>query len=548
MSILNDDTTANAAAQDGDAIDLDAAGDLVGRKYTDAEKQLMESGLRQTRDALPRLRKRDLSPNLEPALIFDPVLPGTDRPGGNIVQPRLEKAPDYDGNIESLAFASVATQAALLAAGKITSVELTKMYLARLKEHGPKLNCVITLTEELALKQAEAADNRRRDRSVKSPLLGIPYGAKDLLATEGIPTTFGVSPFKDQIFDENATVVDRLEKAGAVLLGKLSLGELAMDDTWFGGQTKNPWNLEQGSSGSSAGSCAATAAGLVSFAIGSETLGSIVSPSVRCGTVGLRPTFGRVPRTGALALCRTMDKLGPICRRAHDTAYVLAAIAGPDDRDPTCHEAGFDFDAITSGDLKVGIDMTAWASIDRLRDAKPIYERAREIATDLFGELVEVEMPSDPLLAATAIGTVEVESAESLTELIEADQLKDLVQQDADNWPTIFRRAGLMPAVDYLRMQRVRRTLMQQMHAALAGVDAVLTIPRMGTNLLVTNLTGQPTILCRGGMRDTDNGPMPIQVEVVGQLFGEAAIIKAATMFEARIDERDAWPEGFQPS
>ena len=544
-------STVQAQDTNADAPDpIDAAGQLIGRAYSDAHKQLMRGGLARTRAALAELRDLELPVGLEYGFVFDPVLPGMTLPAGGIEISRvIAQDLPLTGSIESLAFASAGKLAKLLRGGQVTSVQLTRMYLDRLKQHGPKLNCVITLTEDLALKQAAAADERLQAGDESSPLLGIPYGAKDLLATKGIATTFGVSPMKDQLFDFDATVVQRLEEAGAVLLAKLSLGELAMDDTWFGGQTKNPWNTEQGSSGSSAGSCSAVAAGLCAFAIGSETLGSIVSPSVRCGTAGLRPTFGRVPRTGALTLCRTMDKLGPIVRRVGDAQLVLEAIAGPDGQDPTCREAGLTH--VNPKGLRIGIDTAAFEAIEQRGSdsVKAIYADARDTAEQLFGQLTPFEFPSHPLLGACAINTVEAESAEALTELIQSGGMDELVQQDADNWPNIFRRAGLLPAVDYLRLQRVRRQLMQEMDEKMREVDAVITVPRMSGNLLVTNLTGHPCVLGRAGIEATGERPQPYQIEFVGKVYGESELLAAATLFEDSVGEAvDTWPGEFAPS
>ena len=522
--------------------EIDAAGRIVGREYADDEKELMRRGLLRTRAVLTQLRKQDIPPSVEPAVIFDPIPPGATLPTGESSFSADAAVPEYDGDVASLAFATVPQLSALLRAGRVSSVDLTRMYLARLKEHGPTLNCVITLTEDLAMEQAERADAERKAGNVRGPLHGVPYGVKDLLATKGIPTTYGVSPYRDQIFDFDATVVKRLEEAGAVLLAKLSLGELAMDDVWFGGQTKNPWNLEQGSSGSSAGSASATAAGLVGFSIGSETLGSIVSPCVRCGTCGLRPTYGRVPRTGAMPLARTMDKLGPIARGVEDLAYVLSAIAGPDGLDPTCHDAPFVWPASLEG-VRVGYDKLAFDAVSGLKDEamKSIYTDALETCRGLFGELRPIELPRDSLLSGVTMATVEVESAESFAELTDAGRLGELVRQRENDWPNTFRRAGLFPAVDYLRAQRQRRRYNEQLRDATAGVDVYVTVPRVGPSLLLANLAGWPCVVGRGGMA---NG-LPQQVEFVGKPYREASLLAVASAFEATVGSRQAWPERF---
>ena len=527
-------------------VDLDAAGRLVGQAYSDDEKQLMRGGLQRTRAAIGQLRKREIPPNVESAITFDPILPGVSLPAGesSFGLPEADQPPEFDGNVDSLAFATVPTLCDMLRAGRVTSVELTKMYLARLKKYNPTLHCVITLCEDLALKQAERADAETKAGKSRGPLHGVPYGAKDLLATKGIPTTYGVSPYRDQIFDRDATVVKRLEAAGAVLLAKLSLGELAMDDTWFGGKTRNPWNPEEGSSGSSAGSCSAIAAGLVGFAIGSETLGSIVSPCVRCGTSGLRPTFGRVPRTGAMPLARTMDKLGPIARGVDDLAYIFSAMAGPDGEDPTCHAAPFVWPTKIDG-LRVGFDKIAFDAVSKLQNeaVKSIYADALAKCKELFGELTPVELPRDRLLSPVTMATVEVEAAESFVELTDAGRLGELAQQEQWNWPNTFRRSELYPAVDYLRAQRLRRVFMQQLADATADVDVYVTVPQVGPNLSLTNLCGYPCVVARGGMAED----RPRQIEFVGKPYGEANLLAVAATFDRQTDARREWPAAFRP-
>jgi Asp-tRNA(Asn)/Glu-tRNA(Gln) amidotransferase A subunit family amidase len=521
--------------------DIDAAGRLIGRTYADTERELMRAGLARTRETVQRLRQREIPPGVEHAVIFDPVLPGEDLPPGEShFRAPGAAAPAYDGDPKSLAFATVAELSALLHAGKVTSVELTLMYLDRIKRHDPALLAVITVTEELAMKQAERADAEMKAGRSRGPLHGIPYGAKDLLSVKGVPTTYGVAPYKDQVFDFDATVVARLEEAGCVLLCKTSLGELAMGDVWFGGTTKNPWDPEKGSSGSSAGSSSGTAAGLFAFGIGSETLGSIVSPCVVCGTSGLRPTFGRVPRTGALALTRTMDKLGVIARGVDDLAIVLSAIAGPDGHDPTCHEAPFNWTGPQTEGIRVGYDSTAFEAVERMNDepVKKLYTDALARCRELFGDLKPVELPRDRLATPTAMATIEVEGAESFSELIDAGEMQNLVQQADWNWPNSFRRAGLFPAVDYLRFQRVRRQLMEQVHAALADVDVYVSVPRVGPNLVLTNLTGHTTCIQRVGMIEG----MPHQIEFTGRLYGEGPLLAVASKFARTVDARNEWP------
>jgi Asp-tRNA(Asn)/Glu-tRNA(Gln) amidotransferase A subunit family amidase len=523
-----------------EAADIDAAGRVIGRSYAETERQMMQAGLARTRDQVLRLRALELAPGLEYAVHFDPVLPGRSLPQGEsrFQPPRIEV--EYDGDVSSLAFATVAQLSALLQAGKVTSVELTRMYLDRLKRHSAELYNVVTLTEELAMQQATRADAETKAGRSRGPLHGIPYGAKDLLATKGIPTTYGVAAYRGQVFDQDATIIKRLEDAGCVLVCKTSLGELAMGDVWFGGTSRNPWDPEKGSSGSSAGSCSATAAGLIPFGIGSETLGSIISPCVVCGTCGLRPTFGRVPRTGALPLTRTMDKLGVIARSVDDLAFVLSAIAGPDGEDPTCHEAPFVWTGNDTSGIRVGYDKTAFDTIERMNNeaVKKLYLDALATCRGLFGELKAIELPRDRLMTPTAMSTIEVEGAESFTDLVEGGEMPKLVQQDDWNWPNSFRRAGLFPAVDYLRYQRLRRRFMEQIDAALGDVDVYVTVPRVGTNLVLTNLTGHPACIQRAGLIEG----MPHQIEFNARLYGEGPLLAVASRFEANVPERSAWP------
>ena len=542
-------TQANVGFEEAD---IDAAGRLIGRTYAEAERAMMRAGLGRTREQLLRLREREFEPGLEYAVQFNPVLPGRQLPKGESRFEAPSTQVSYNGNPSSLAFATVAEMSALLHAGKVTSLELTEMYLERLKRHAPQLYCVVTLTEDLAIAQAKRADAEMAAGKSRGPLHGIPYGAKDLLATKGIPTTYGVAAYKQKVLDFDATVIKRLEEAGCVLLCKTSLGELAMGDVWFGGTSRNPWDPEKGSSGSSAGSASATAAGLIAFGIGSETLGSIISPCVVCGTCGLRPTFGRVPRTGALPLTRTMDKLGVIARGVDDLAFVLSAIAGPDGQDQTCHDAPFIWTGNDTSGLRVGYDKGAFEALERMGSGgggqqtqpanvgmiRALYTDALDTCRRLFGELKEVELPRDRLMTPTALSTIEVEGAESFTDLVEGGEMQKLVQQDDWNWPNSFRRAGLFPAVDYLRYQRVRRQFMQQIDEALRDVDVYVTVPRMGSNLVLTNLTGHPACIQRVGLVDG----MPHQIQFDGKLYGEGAVLAAASTFAASVKDRDAWP------
>jgi Asp-tRNA(Asn)/Glu-tRNA(Gln) amidotransferase A subunit family amidase len=537
--------TGGAAGQPapGEAVspaDVAAADRLAGRSYSDAERELMARRAGRVRDQLRALRAAEAE-GLEPAIHFDPRLPGMRTPEGESSF-RLSRgaAPRYSGDPESLAFASAVELSRLLKARKVTATALAQMYLERLKKYGPQLNCVVTLTEELALQQAARADKEIAAGRYRGPLHGIPWGAKDLLATKGIRTTWGAKPYESQVFDYDATVVRRLTKAGAVLLAKLTLGELAQGDVWFGGTTKNPWHPDEGSSGSSAGPGSATAAGLVGFSIGSETLGSIVSPSVVNGVTGLRPTYGRVPRTGAMALCWSMDKLGPMCRAAEDCAMVLSVIHGPDGQDPTVPNIPFRWDPSADlEEIRVGIDTAAFEAVGRDKARAPVYEAVVETLRRLGLRLRPVTLPArTPAYSALTL-TIDIESSAAFQELTASGQLSLLARQGENAWPNTFRVGSTVPAADYLQLMRVRTRLQHEMAAALKDVDLYVTVPFAGPSLVYTNLTGHPTLVTRCGML---NGS-PQSVEFTGNLYQEAALMRVALAYEQATDWHRQWPE-----
>lgn len=539
----------NAAAQTKPATapaippdEIDTLDRALGWDYTQDDRKLMGEDLADFRARMKSLRSRTIDPGIEPAIRFDPRLPGAEFASGQSSF-QLSKAdlPGYDGNPQSLAFESAANLSRLIHALKVSSTELTKMYLARLKQLSPKLLCTVNLTEELALSQAKRADEELAAGKSRGALHGIPYGAKDLLATKGIPTTWGVKPFEHQVFDYDATVISRLESAGAVLLAKLSLGELAMGDVWFGGKTRNPWKLEDGSSGSSAGPGSTTTAGLVGFSIGTETLGSIVSPCVTTGCTGLRPTYGRVPRTGAMPLCRTMDKIGPMTRAVEDCAMVLSAIAGPDGHDATVAGVPFCWNPSTDPkSLRVGVDEHAFDLIkqSKYNDVREIYLAALERIRAIAGELKPVKLPDIDNYKGLANFIITVESASSFTELNLSGRLKELVQQDGNSWPNTFRVGSLIPAADYLRAMQVRTMLQQEMARTFTEIDLYVTIPFLGPTLAFTNLTGHPTLVTRCGMH---NG-LPKSIEFVGNLYREDAICCVAHAFERATEWHKQWP------
>ena len=523
---------------------IDQASLLAGvGPFTAGQKKMMLDGLNDERASYDPIRALKLANSVVPAFVFHP-LPAASS-GSDCGEPTVRPAVrDHSSsaaapaNMEDLAFATIAEIGGLLQARKITSLALTQMYLARLKRYDAQLHFVITFTEERALAQAKKADEEIAAGKYRGPLHGIPWGAKDLLAVKGYPTTWGAGGFEHQSFDEDATVVERLDEAGAVLVAKLALGALAMGDKWFGGRTRNPWNPKQGSSGSSAGSASAVAAGCVGFAIGSETLGSISSPSTRCGATGLRPTFGFVPRTGAMALSWTMDKLGPITRSAQDCALVLEAIYGPDGRDASVSPASFawnpafDWKRLRIAYLKSEFDAPKPLKLDepkpneteeekKKREQRNEESRQRRVRSDydrrfqldaleklraLGVDLIPIELPKLPYGAMTALLTAEAAAAFDDLTLSGRDKL--LTEQGVQDWPNALRVARFYPAVEYIQANRARSLAIQQVSALFEKVD-IIVAPSAGAQLVATNLTGHPALIVPNGLRGADAPRVP---------------------------------------
>lgn len=532
---------------------IESAATIAGIHLDDNLKSAMVEGLNSQRDDVAEIRKLGLPNTVSPSFIFNPV------PGDMVLDaakqaPRISVAPhiefpdhgDPDANVEALAFLSLRELAELVRTKRVSSTMLTKMYLARLKRFDPQLHFVITLTEERALKQATKADAEIAAGKYRGPLHGIPWGAKDLLAVKGYPTTWGAAGFETQMFDEDAEVVKRLDAAGAVLIAKLSMGALAQGDLWgypknsgkAGERTRNPWNTQQGSSGSSAGSASATSAGCVGFALGTETLGSISSPSTRCGVTGLRPTFGFVPRTGAMALSWTMDKIGPICRAVEDCAIVLSAIYGQDGHDLAVQPAAFNwdasfnwkkmrvgfiksaFDAPKKPELKVptaGGEKEAEAYRKRLARMQAGYIRAQydlkfattalDVLRNKMGvTLIPVEIPKLPY--GSMVQPLEAEGAAAFDELTRGGRDKLLAGQEPYDWPNSFRVARFYTAVDYIQAMRGRTLAIKAMDELFKGVEVIVT-PSAGDQLIATNLTGQPAVIVPNGLRGDDAPPAP---------------------------------------
>ena len=508
-------------------------------------------------------RKLAIGYDVAPATVWNPTMPKTQGVAAVVGESSFVrgagKGVALPSSDEAIAYAPVWQLSKWIETKQISSERLTKIYLERLERFNKELNCVITLTREHALEQARAADREIAAGKYRGPLHGIPWGAKDLLDTAGIKTTWGAEPFRDRVPVEDATVTKRLNEAGAVLVAKLSLGALALNDVWFGGQTKNPWNLDEGASGSSAGPGAAVAAGLVGFAIGSETQGSIVSPSMRDGVTGLRPTFGRVPRTGAMTLSWTCDKLGVMARGVEDTMLVLEAIKGPDEKDVACIPAGLTFDA---GKSVAGLRVGYFPEWMKTAPATDVDRAALETVKKLGMVPVEVSLPDWPYDSLNVI--LFAESAAAFEEITLNHQVDELKMQVPDAWPNTFRQARFLSAVDFVQADRMRRMVAMEMQRVMESVDLLLVPSLRDEFLVITNFTGHPSLTLRAGFVEihearSDWAPdaknpvakfakarrVPHGVSLVGRLFDEGTIVRAGMALEAAFGVWAERPVGF---
>lgn len=511
---------------------------LLGLDFTEAEADSMLFDVTDNRRNFEEIRKVSINNEVAPAVTFNPLPIGfTFDKTPSKFTPSLTSAVKLPVNKSDLAFMSVRELAELIRTKQISSLELTQFFLERLKTYDKQLACVITHTEDLAIQQAKKADAEIAKGKYRGLLHGIPYGAKDLLAKKGYKTTWGSVPFKDQVLDYDATVITRLEEAGAVLCAKLTLGELAWGDVWFGGTTKNPWNLKRGSSGSSAGSASSVSAGLLPFAIGSETLGSIVSPSSECGTTGLRPSFGRVPRTGAMALSWSMDKLGPICRTVEDCAIVFNAIKGTDGKDLSTIDASFSFNG-NRKDLK-GIRI-AYLKKDFDRNYPTKTQDSLSLVTlrKLGAELIPLELPNYPVGDMTII--LSAEAATAFDELTRNGKDDTMVRQIKNAWPNSFRASRFIPAVEYLQANRLRTKLIQEMETKLKDIDVYISPAFGNANLTLTNLSGHPCVVLPNGFRPEGR---PTSITFMGKLFGEGKLLEVAKIYQDATDFHKKHPE-----
>ncbi len=527
----------SATAQDT----LEIAAALLGLDFTNAELDSMRGGVYRNLAAFESMRAVEIDNAIAPAWHFNP-LPRNFVPkqGEESIEWQIDEQVTLPDDMADLAYYSVLELAALIKTQQIRAIDLTLFFLDRLERYADTLQCAVQITRDLAMRQARQADLEIEAGLYRGPLHGIPYGAKDLLSQPGYPTTWGAMPYRGQVRSEQATVLQKLEDAGAILVAKLTLGALAMGDVWFGGVTKNPWDLTQGSSGSSAGSASAVVAGLVPFAIGTETRGSIVSPSTRCGATGLRPTFGRVSRHGAMALSWTMDKIGPICRSAVDCAIVFDAIRGSDGNDYSVIDAAFHYTQKSSlSDLRVGYFQNLFAESQwhRSQDSTTLADLTA-MGIDLEPVQYEIDLP------VAAIGFIlTTEAAAAFDDLTRSGADEALVRQIRRAWPNLFRIARYVPAVEYIKANRIRTMLIEEMHALMADYDVIVTPSFGGTQLLTTNLTGQPVVSLPNGF---DEAGRPTSITFLGNLFDEGKILSLAEAYQAYTQHDDLRPPHFR--
>ncbi len=518
--------------------------ELLDIHYTDQEWDQLLTGYDDHIDLLRKTRALNHPNSLAPAQVFDPRLPGKTYDTGNGAIRLATQPGNLPENQEDIAFAPATHQSHWIQSKQITSLKLTELYLERIHKFNSRLECFITVTADLAVQQARQADAELQSGLYRSPLHGLPYGLKDLFDTQGISTTWGAAPYKETVPDSDAHIVKKLRDAGAVLLGKTSCGAIAYGDIWYGGVTRNPWDTREGSSGSSAGSASATAAGLVAFSIGTETLGSIISPSVRCGVTGLRPTFGRVGRTGGMALCWSLDKIGPICRSVEDTVIVLQAINGQDLKDPASIPTGFAYDAnLDLSQLRVGYD-PQYFNIHNDASAKTALETVKGLGIKLK-EITFPQSDHEPLTLQ-----LDVEAAAAFETLTRSNRDDELRWQTDRAWPNSWRKTRLVSAIDYIQVDRLRRTFMQEMHDLFQEVDIVIGNNYSGGMLKISNFTGHPqlTIPCgfetrklrpafeESSVAEGETGSFPKSIGLWGTLFGEDKLLALGQALETKLD------------
>lgn len=497
--------------------------------FDSVEMGMIDSGMADLIQDYRAIRAYELPNSTPPAIQFNPLPYGF-----RIPEPTPKISWDIPTDVSrprreaDLAFMSIPELASLLRAGEVSCLSLTELYLKRLKKYDPKLHCVVSLTEEYALEQARKLDIELAQGKDRGILHGIPYGAKDLFSFPGYPTTWGAEAYKEQELEETAGIIKKLEDAGAILVAKTTLGALAMGDVWFADTTRNPWNLEEGSSGSSAGSASATAAGLLPFAIGTETWGSIISPATRCGTTGLRPTYGRVSRSGAMALSWTMDKVGPICRSAEDCAIVFDAIRGLDPKDKTLVDAGFSYPGeVDLSEMKIGYFQSAFNSG---YGVSKFDEQTLKVLKKLGAKAIPVELDNEDIPVSSLALILTAEAAAAFDELTRSNRDSLLVRQHLYAWPNTFRTARYITAVEYIQANRIRHDLIEDIHGRMKDFDVIVSPSFNGGNhLLATNLTGQPVVVVPNGFKESGS---PTSVSFLGNLYDEGKILAVAAAYQ----------------
>ena len=516
--------------------DVASAEKLAGLTLSVSERDSLLSTVNQRVEQYRSLREVAL-PNHTPfPLLYDPLPAGMNPPRGRDQFKFNDVKVFLPDNLEACAFMTVPELAHLIRTRQVTSEALTRMYIDRLKRYQDQLQCVVTITEELAIQQAKKADMEIARGQYKGLLHGIPWGAKDLLSVPGYKTTWGATPYKDQMIQKKGTVVRKLEEAGAVLVAKLTLGALAWGDVWFGGKTRNPWDIEQGSSGSSAGPGSATAAGLVGFSIGSETWGSIVSPATRNGVTGLRPSFGTVSRAGAMALSWSMDKLGPMTRSVEGAAIVFEIIRGSDNLDRTVRDIPFIYPSKRGvRNLRIGYVASAFADSLVSKNDKASLEALKDIGLNL----IPIELPEFPTGALSFV--LQAEAAAAFDELTRSNNDDEMVRQVQNAWPNVFREARFIPAVEYINANRARTLLNQKMSELMNSIDVYIIPSFFKDNLLRTNLTGQPCVVLPNGFNEKGR---PTSISFIGGLYGDGKVLAVAKAYQ----EATSWHKNYPPN
>ncbi len=523
--------------------DIPAASRLIDLKFTQKEIDSMYPGIKENEGVFKQMHKQTLANHITPTLTHSAILPGmVFNEKQEKIDWKIPKNVTLPENRNELAWYSIPQLASLLKNKKISSTELTKFFIERIKKYGDSLQCVISIPENIAMEQAAKADAEIAAGKYKGPLHGIPYGLKDLFAVKGTKTTWGAEPYKNQVIDEDAFVYTQLKEAGAVLVAKFTLGALAMGDYWYGGRTKNPWNTRFGSSGSSAGSASATVAGLVPFAIGTETWGSIISPASTCGATGLRPTFGAISRSGAMTLSWSLDKVGPICRSAEDAAIVFNYIKGTDGKDLSAVNKPFNYKPETDiKKMKIGY---AKNYFDRITDTSRTELKVLQAYRDMGVELIPVDFPDSTVYPFNIMDVViSAECAAAFDDFTRNDIDDLMTRQGLFDWPNTFRVSRFVPAVEYINANRHRNILMQKVNEVVNQFDVIICPTRgSGNQSAITNLTGHPVLCIPTGFDRRSN--TPTSISFIGKLFDEASILTAAKYYQ----DKTGWDEMHPPA